>query len=207
MRNASFIVLSIMKGVVVEAHAQSPLNFTAVSAFQLRCLGFTLTSLCREMASRHTQKQLPSNLLVVKEGFLNKRRGIIKIWNRRYFVLSRQSLVYFRKEQELDKESLKAGLSPLGRIFLSDIIKIEAEELEAVKKSFVFGLYTRRRTIFLQAADVADRDDWIRLIRGAMVSEDEAEFKDPFRKTLRKLAPGHKLEVMKIVIKNPSLQA
>ena len=123
-------------------------------------------------------------LLTLKEGFLYKKGGIIKSWARRYFILTHQSLCYFRRERE-DLE----GLEPLGRIFLSDIVKIDTEGIEK-KKAFVFALHTKKRAVLLQAANHEDRDKWVEVIRRTLETDKEAERKDPFRKTLRKLAPG-----------------
>ena len=105
-------------------------------------------------------------------------------------MLNKQSLVYFRREQELNSK-----LSPLGRIFLSDIVRIDKEGMES-RKSFVFILHTKKRGICLQALDDAERKEWMTAIVGAMESEGEAEQQDPFRKTLRKLAPGETLIII-----------
>ena len=80
-------------------------------------------------------------------------------------------------------------LDPLGRIFLSDIVKIETEGLEK-RKAFVFALHTKKRAVLLQAASDDDRDMWVDAIQRTMESDKEAERKDPFRRTLRRLAPG-----------------
>ena len=124
--------------------------------------------------------RLSSQTLVVKEGFLVKKGGILRSWNKRYFMLNKQSLVYFKREQE---DITK--LSPLGRIFLSDVVKIDKS-----KKDFVFVLYTKKHEVCLQASDETEKVEWINAIEGAIASEGEAEKQDPFRKTLRKLAPG-----------------
>lgn len=133
-----------------------------------------------------------SSQLIVKEGYLNRRGGIIKSWSRRYFVLNKQSLVYFRREQDINGQSLKSGLSPQGRIFLSDIINIEKEGLES-RKTFVFALKTKKRVVLLQAFSDVERDDWVSAIQTTLESEGEAERKDPFRRTLRCLAPGESI--------------
>lgn len=140
------------------------------------------------MASAEHRERPPSQL-AVKEGFLNKKGGILKSWRRRFFMLNRQSLVYFRREQE---SSSNHKLSPLGRIFLSDIVNIDKAGIET-RKSFVFVLHTKKHAIYLQAFGEEEMDGWVSAIHGAMKLEGEAERKDPFRKTLRKLAPGELL--------------
>lgn len=127
--------------------------------------------------------------LVVKEGYLNKKGGILKSWSKRYFMLNKQSLVYFRNEQELSAD-VKSDLRPLGRIFLSDIVSIDAAKEGMERRAFVFTLQTKKRVIYLQAAAVTEQREWIAAIQRALESEGEAEKKDPFRRTLRQLAPG-----------------
>lgn len=123
-----------------------------------------------------------SNSIILKDGFLYKKGGIIKSWSRRYFVLSPQSLCYFRSE---DHEKME----PLGRIFLSDIVSISTEGTEK-KKAFVFVLHTKKRAVLLQGANTEDRDKWISAIQRSLEVDREAESKDPFRKSLRRLTPG-----------------
>ena len=120
--------------------------------------------------------------IISKEGFLFKKGGVIKSWSRRYFVLSPQSLCYFRSEAH-------EKLEPLGRIFLSDIVSISAESTEK-KKAFVFVLHTKKRAVLLQGANNEDRDKWVHGIKRAAEMDKEAENMDPFRKSLRRLTPG-----------------
>lgn len=128
--------------------------------------------------------------MVVKEGYLNKKGGILKGWSKRYFMLNKQSLVYFRKEQELSAD-VKSDLRPMGRIFLSDIISIDAaKEGTEQRRAFVFTLQTKKRVIYLQASGSAEQRGWVAAIQRALESEGEAEKRDPFRRTLRRLAPG-----------------
>ena len=128
--------------------------------------------------------------LVVKEGFLNKRGVVLKTWSRRYFILNKQSLVYFRKEQEVHAE-VKSDLRPMGRIFLSDIVSLNsAAEGKEQKRPFVFAMHTKKRVIYLQASNGAEEEAWVAAIQQSLESEGEAEKKDPFRRTLRRLAPG-----------------
>lgn len=139
------------------------------------------------------KQKLSSQTLVVKEGFLNKKGGILKGWSRRYFMLNKQSLVYFRKEQEVSADDAKSDLRPMGRIFLSDIVSIGATKEGKHRKEFLFTLHTKKRVICLQAFSGAEQGRWVAAIRGALESEGEAEKRDPFRRTLRRLAPGESI--------------
>ena len=124
---------------------------------------------------------ISSAQLTVKEGFLSKKRGILKSWNRKYFILNKQSLVYFKRERETQ--------TPQGRLFLSDITKIDKAATD-VKRQHVFGLHTKKRIVLLSTSSAAERESWLAAIERALTSEGEAERKDPFRRTLRRLAPG-----------------
>ncbi|KAL5493173.1 hypothetical protein EMCRGX_G014311 [Ephydatia muelleri] len=108
---------------------------------------------------------------------------IIKIWSRKYFVLTRESLNYFKRESEMRE--------PMGRVFLSDVTDITTEGLDT-KRSFVFAVHTKRRCTLLQGSNVEDMENWVRAIREALETDKELERKDPFRKTLRRLEPGLK---------------
>ena len=133
--------------------------------------------------------------LALKEGFLYKKGGIIKSWTRRFFILNKQSLCYFKNElgasceSRESKSNSSAELHPMGRVFLSDIVNITTEGVEK-KKAFVFALHTKKRAILLQAANSEDKERWAEAIRHTLESDKEAEKKDPFRQTLRRLKPG-----------------
>lgn len=137
------------------------------------------------MASKEDCPRRPSSTssaqLMVKEGFLSKRRGILRSWSRKYFILNKQSLVYFKRERETQ--------TPQGRLFLSDISKIDKAATD-IKRQHAFGLHTKKRVVLLSASSAAERESWLTAIEGALTSEGEAERKDPFRRTLRRLAPG-----------------
>ena len=120
---------------------------------------------------------------ILKEGFLFKKGGVMKSWSRRYFVLTPQSLSYFKSELH------QSTRQPLGRIFLSDIVRISTESTEK-RKAFVFALLTKKRTVLLQAANTEDREKWAEAVRRSLETDKEAEKKDPFRRSLRRLTPG-----------------
>ncbi len=99
-------------------------------------------------------------------------------------MLNKQSLVYFKREQEA-----VSPLTPQGRLFLSDIVRIDRGPIDT-KKQNVFSLHTKKRVVLLSASSAMEKDSWVTAIEGALHSEGEAEKKDPFRRTLRRLAPG-----------------
>lgn len=125
--------------------------------------------------------------MIVKEGFLCKKGGVIKSWSRRYFILNYQCLCYFKRAlNEADTD-----LQPMGRVFLSDIVNIETDGVEK-KKAFVFALHTKKRAVLLQASNHEDKEKWIEAVKQALETDRKAEREDPFRRTLRRLKPGLK---------------
>ena len=139
----------------------------------------------QEGRARRRRQSAAANL-ILKEGFLCKKGGVIKSWSRRYFVLNHQCLCYFKRELNGTED---AGLQPMGRVFLSDIVNIETEGVEK-KKAFVFALHTKKRGVLLQASNDEDKVKWVEAVRHALESDSKAERDDPFRKTLRRLKPG-----------------
>ena len=127
--------------------------------------------------------------MILKEGYLCKKGGVIKSWSRRYFVLNHQCLCYFKRA--LSGAETDSGLQPLGRVFLSDVVHIETEGVEK-KKAFVFALHTKKRGMLLQASNNDDREKWVEAVRQALETDKKAEREDPFRRTLRRLKPGEK---------------
>ena len=128
--------------------------------------------------------------MILKEGYLCKKGGVIKSWSRRYFVLNHQCLCYFKRALNGAED---AGLQPLCRIFLSDIVDIETEGVEK-KKAFVFSLNTKKRGVLLQASNEEDREKWVGAVRQALETDKRAERDDPFRRTLRRLKQGEERE-------------
>ena len=139
-------------------------------------------------ARQHDRRSSSTNL-ILKEGFLFKKGGLIKSWSRRYFILNRESLCYFKHELQAQQREDGGQLEPLGRVFLTDIVSIGTEGVEK-KKAFVFALRTPKRAVLLQAANTEDKESWAEAIKRAKDADKEAEKKDPFRRTLRRLAPG-----------------
>ena len=102
--------------------------------------------------------------MILKEGYLCKKGGVIKSWSRRYFVLNHQCLCYFKRA--LNSAEADSGLQPLGRVFLSDIVDIETEGVEK-KRAFVFSLNTKKRGVLLQASNYDDKEKWVDAVRQA----------------------------------------
>lgn len=149
----------------------------------------TAAELQHNLVTNFTKAIMATRLsIILKDGFLYKKGGLIKSWSRRYFVLSPHSLCYFRSAEE------HQAMEPLGRIFLSDIVSISTEGTEK-KKAFVFVLHTKKRALLLQGANNEDRDKWVETIQKSLENDKEAENKDPFRKSLRRLTPGGVLNV------------
>ena len=122
---------------------------------------------------RLTWDKQSQSSLVVKEGFLNKKGCVLKCWSSKYFMLNKQSLVYFHhREQPLEEGS---SLSPQGRIFLSDLVSVERESDAGDKKACQLILHTKKHRVKLQASSQVERDGWVDAIMLQRTLESEGE--------------------------------
>ena len=135
------------------------------------CPNPQLWCLAKKMATETDKRILP---VVVKEGFLLKR-GILKSWKSKYFLLNRHTLVYFQREQHIVEGSLKTQLNPQGRVFLSDLVKVKSGGDAGEKKACQFTLHTKKHRIKLQASSIAERDSWRDAILKQWMLESEGE--------------------------------
>lgn len=143
-----------------------------------------------QQAARRRRTSAAASNMILKEGYLCKRGGVLKNWSRRYFVLNHQCLVYFKRALSPGRAAEEdSGLHPMGRVFLSDVTDIQTEVAEK-KRAFVFSLHTKKRDVLLQASNNEDRDKWVLAVRQALETDKKAEREDPFRKTLRRLKQG-----------------
>ena len=89
---------------------------------------------------------------IIKAGFLSKKGGERRNWNKRWFELRSHSLAYYNSRKA---DKLK-GEIPL--------INCEVEEQEYETKTFVFVLKSSNRTYFISAFSEADMKSWIKSI-------------------------------------------
>ncbi|XP_047145188.1 uncharacterized protein LOC105844333 isoform X2 [Hydra vulgaris] len=119
-----------------------------------------------------------------KEGFMEKKTGIIKMWKSRYFVLLDDVLCYFLREEQ--KESLR----PTGRIFFSDTTYIDRTE----KKSHPYAILiqTQSKKHLISCASYREREDWVNKIWEAREKHKMLEHDDPIRRKSTRLGKDFK---------------
>jgi hypothetical protein len=106
------------------------------------------------------QAQLDARKPVSKVGKLHKEGGgksLLgrKTWKERLFELSESALEYYEKSNQNE--------SPLGSISLYEVVS--TKPCTVAGKDFCFEVVTKTRTMQIQAATAAERDEWIKAIR------------------------------------------
>ena len=96
----------------------------------------------------------PTHTISSKEGYLNKMCGIRRNWLRRWFVLFRDELRYFKKQG--DKR-------PIRIIQLSDVIAISEDR--SLGKSFVMKIVAPKRIFYVQASSDGEMGDWLYMLK------------------------------------------
>jgi hypothetical protein len=89
--------------------------------------------------------------------FLTKKGYVVKNWKKRYFVLSGDSLFYFKEEADATPQGKSAGKQPLGMIPVRDARIGSGEQL------FAWTLQPARsqRKFILVASNASDAERWI----------------------------------------------
>ncbi|KAJ3413763.1 hypothetical protein HDV05_007582 [Chytridiales sp. JEL 0842] len=93
---------------------------------------------------------------VIRSGFLKKKGEQRKTWKKRWFVLRATRLSYYKNSKEYEL---------LCVIALADVHTIA--EVEHSKRSYVFGLVTRKRTYYLRAETASEMESWMHCLKEA----------------------------------------
>ena len=106
------------------------------------------------------QAQLDARKPISKVGKLCKEGGGKSLlgrknWKERLFELSESALEYYEKSNQNE--------SPLGSISLYEVVS--TKPCTVAGKDFCFEILTKTRTMQIQAATAAERDEWIKAIR------------------------------------------
>jgi hypothetical protein len=89
---------------------------------------------------------------VAKKGFLSKQGGGWASWNKRFFVLTKDTLYYYKSSpSDID--------TPEGAIVL-DAADVQFGE-DKIKKKSCFTILTPDRTYFIQAGNDAEMHEWL----------------------------------------------
>ncbi|KAJ3028823.1 hypothetical protein HDV00_010008 [Rhizophlyctis rosea] len=102
----------------------------------------------------------------VKSGYLKKKGVKRRAWKKRWFVLYPTCIRYYKNEKEYEL---------LAIINLKDVHRVA--EVELKKREDVFGIVTKQRTYYVQAASEAERNDWLAAIKATC--KDAAKLMSP----------------------------
>ena len=130
---------------------------------KISLVGFSsaFRKVCNCKSQGSDMKQRDGYLGILKQGYLLKKSELLKTWNLRYFVLSKECLCYYRNEQESKTDA------PKELIFFNDI-SLYIEELpdkhtkyclKIVKKSL--SPKTASRTYLLCCFSEEERNEWL----------------------------------------------
>ncbi|KAH6570041.1 hypothetical protein BASA50_006410 [Batrachochytrium salamandrivorans] len=93
---------------------------------------------------------------IIMSGYLLKKGEQRRSWKRRWFVLRPGMLSYYQNDKEYEI---------LNLISLADVTTIAQVDLR--RRPFVFAMVTRKRTYYVSASSLPDRDTWMDAIRKA----------------------------------------
>lgn len=107
------------------------------------------------------------------KGDLNKQGGKFKTWKKRFCVLVKDQIFYF-KQQPTGPEQPEGGINLAG-------CDISVVRDSAAKRKFLFTLITKDRVFFLSADDQPKLDAWVEAIESCLASREVTltDFKDP----------------------------
>lgn len=106
------------------------------------------------MEKKRAASKRDSLSLPYRTGFLVKKGRTNKVWKRRYFVLRRSILAYYKAKEDAEP----AGVIALENCSVSIVD-------ESIRRTHCFIISTRYRNYFLQAPDQYDMACWIESIK------------------------------------------
>lgn len=99
-----------------------------------------------------------------RSGWLTKQGDYIKTWRRRWFVLKRGKLLWFKDQAA----AATRGSTPRGVISVGDCLTVKGAE-DVVNKPFAFELSSGSYTMFFIADNEKEKEDWINSIGRSIV--------------------------------------
>ena len=121
-------------------------------------------------ASRYQREPAPG---VLVEGWLYKKsstRMSLQPWNKRWFMMDRDGIYYFRSNAETKKSS--GYLHTLERVKICDIVLCTVREISTESYRFCFEIVTpNQRPLLLQARGPLEYRMWVDGIRSAIETQ------------------------------------
>lgn len=105
---------------------------------------------------------------------MEKKTGLLSIWRNRYFVLMRDLLCYFKREDQ------KESMTPSGRIFFGDIVTIE--KFTKRSRPFCIVITEEEKKHLMSCSSENERDAWLDAINDGKNHHHKQEKFDPVRR-------------------------
>ncbi|KAF3559657.1 hypothetical protein Bca4012_030061 [Brassica carinata] len=99
-----------------------------------------------------------------RSGWLTKQGDYIKTWRRRWFVLKRGKLLWFKDQAAAETR----GSTPRGVISVGDCLTVKGAE-DVVNKPFAFEISSGNYTLFFVADNDKEKEEWINSIGRSIV--------------------------------------
>lgn len=94
-----------------------------------------------------------SNTGILKNGFLTKEGAVRRNWKRRWFVLTADTISYYKAEKDTNRDG-----KDLGTIFLKEVSTVNPTNYK--KQQFCLAVATPKRTYYLCADSDAEMAEW-----------------------------------------------
>ncbi len=114
-----------------------------------------------------------------KEGFMEKKTGLLSLWRNRYFVLMNDVLSYFKREDQ------KESMTPSGRVFFGDILTIE--KMAKKSRPFCILITEEGKKHTMSCSSELERNGWIEAIENGKHFHNKQEKFDPVRRKSARL--------------------
>lgn len=131
------------------------------------------------LSALYQGREFKRELSSLREGYLQKLSANGSQFNRRYFILHADRMVYYRKRDDL-KESDTIALPPGAEINEEDGSTEDGSELPKLLRGaqHVFSVASSGdaqgvRRFYLQARDAADRDKWLEVLHNSQASKEQ----------------------------------
>jgi len=121
----------------------------------------------------------------IREGYLTKQGGFFKTWNKRWFILKKDSLEYFQK-----KDGEKTGEIPLSETATQVLLLGDGDPSRNREHSFKIFRGPEKRTYYLEAENKIERDNWMNSINQVLKNIANPPQKLNNLKTSRAISPA-----------------
>lgn len=100
---------------------------------------------------------------VIKEGYMQKQGAWVKNWKRRYFILKKGSLFYYKERED----KIPRGIINLLN---ASVVPVHEKESDIQGPHYVFGIKTGFRTWWIACKDNTTKLQWMQTIQQACIN-------------------------------------